>query len=792
MAELNENPVVTAKNAVLPSSNGKFGKVVKTVVLAVVSFSLVVGNYFVEVSFEGKDLAANVAALSVNYDDEMVFPDNGGVLRFAKEQDSGIKNDVRLIGENPGKDPYLFKVNSGKFWGNFLLSDAKVNFVAGRIVIMPDASEVDVSFDGKKIEISNYDGDTYVGILPKDFEFKNYVDWYSPIFVNRLLVPRDSRVVISVDKIDDRTAKLLYSKLIKEFKYSIIPQVEKEAPWAFGNLKKDKKLLEKVKQEVVSDVKKIGGSGLIAGSGFASWVKENLTVMPLKKKELLLNKFLGYFNDALFYSSENDVQKAQDSLDIFIMYLKTLSVDAFSDPSFSKVLAECVQKTRVFTLDDKSYSIYKALLDEKFVSSDDKYKVIGDTWKGVYKGLNVGDAYAKTAFDSYYDKLDTVLGNKENFDFYQMFIAYQNQLFDNLFIKYPTFYKDEYFTVKSVLEKELLSLYEDGQLKNELKQDLISDKIDFLKRLMKFFFDGKVEVLDAKKIVASLFSQINELMPVGSSDVAVISVFETQLKDLGNFWGYLNAPAYSNSTAYGPTHKERYSAYVNDKPNIWDVMTLKADVLGVENVTPKTIDEVRNEVLAVFAEVKDITDLKIGEIKDSTERYIPVDGMAGGYAFTASFDREKVILKDIMAYGEILSDKPITIANLLPLLKGKFAELAPATTEPTTDKQKEESYAQRFARTYVLKQVAKAGFVLDLVNIAVADEVSSVYRVSDVVLKGYEDVKVTFDFVANGEKAKNVMLSINGNPLVMDGEYTLEELAQVVIAEKDFTGKIKR
>ncbi|MFA6305772.1 MAG: hypothetical protein WC651_03520 [Candidatus Gracilibacteria bacterium] len=771
--------------------NHGVGKLVKTGILAVVSLFLVVGNYFVEASFEGKELEAKNEILSVNYAEDVVFPENGGILRFAKEQDSGVKNDVSLIGSNAGKNPYIFKVNSGRFWGNFALSDAKVNFIADRIVIMPDAGVLDVSFDGKKLDIANYDGDTYVGILPKDFEFKKYLDWYSPVFVNRLLVPRDSQISVSVDKIDDRTAKLLYSKLIKEFKYSIIPQADKEATWAFLNLNKDKKFVEKVKQEVVSGIRKSGSFGVSSGAGFISWVEANLTFMPAKKKELLLDRFSEYLDDALYYSSENDVQKAKDSLEAFIVYLKTLSVDASSDPAFAEIIADSLRKTRVFTLDDRQYDVYSALSDERFLKGEDKYKVTGDSWKGVYKGLNVGDVYAKEAFDSYYDKLDKVLGNKANPDFYQIFIVYQNQLFDNLFMKYPVFYKDEYFTVKLVLERELLSLYGDGQTKNEINQDLISDKIDFLKRLMKFFFEGKVVVADARKIVSSLFSQVNELMPVGSSDVAVISIFETQLDDLGNFWGYLNTPEYSNSTAYGPTHKERYSAYIDDKNKIWDIMSLKADVLGEENVKTKTAEEVKNEVLAAFAEVEDVSDLKIGEVKDPSERYVSVDGMAGGYSFTASYDREKVALKDVMAYGEKLSDKPLKIENLLPLLKSKFAEFTPS--QEAEDKEgNEESYAQRFARNYVAKQVAKAGFVVELANISIADEVSSVYRVSEIVLKGYEDVEVTFDFVANGEKAKNVYLLINGNPLVMEGEYTLVELAQVVVAEKDFTGKIER
>ncbi|PJC39071.1 hypothetical protein CO044_01575 [Candidatus Peregrinibacteria bacterium CG_4_9_14_0_2_um_filter_38_9] len=790
MEELNEKQNQEILSGVEFKFKSKFGKVAKVIILAAVSLSLVVGNYFVEASFDSKKLEAENEILFVNYEDGVVFSD-GGLLRFAKEEDSGIKNNLSLIEENIGKDPYLFKVDSGRFWGNFALSDAKVNFIIDRIVIMPDASAIDVSFDGKKLDIANYDGDTYVGILPKDFEFKNYVDWYSPIFVNRLLVPRDSKISVSVDKIDDRTAKLLYSKLIKEFKYSIIPQVEKEDPWTFGNLNKDKKFIEKSKQEVISEIRKAGSSIAVSDSGFISWVTENLTLIPAKKKDLIFNKFSTRLSDALYYSSENDVEKAKSSLDAFDLYLKTLSPDVISSPIFSKIVAEFFRKTRVFTLDDKQYGIYKALLDERFLNGENQYKAIGDMWKGVYKGLNVGDVYAKMAFDSYYDKLDKVLGNKGNLDFYQPFVVYQNQLFDNLFMKYPVFYKDEYFTVKSVLEKELLSLYGDGQLKTELEQDLISDKIDFLKRLVKFFFDGKVAVADAKKIVSSLFSQVNALMPAESSDVAVIAVFESQLKDLGNFWGYLNTPEYSNSTAYGPTHKERYSAYVEDKNKIWDIMSLKADVLGGENVKAKSVEEVESEVLAAFAEVKDVSDLKIGKIQDSKERYVSVDGIAGGYAFTASYDREKVILKDVVAYGETLSDKPVKIDNLLPVLKSKFANFTPEA-EPKNDKQREESYAQRFARTYVSKEVAKAGFVVGLENISMVDEVSAIYRVSDVILEGYAEVKVTFDFVANGEKAKNVYLLINKNSLVMEGEYTLEELAQVVIAEKDFTGKIER
>ncbi|MDP2642830.1 MAG: hypothetical protein Q8P62_03240 [Candidatus Peregrinibacteria bacterium] len=111
MEELNEKQNQEILSGVEFKFKSKFGKVAKVIILAAVSLSLVVGNYFVEASFDSKKLEAENEILSVNYEDGVVFSE-GGLLRFAKEGDSGIKNNLSLIGENLGKDPYFFKVDS--------------------------------------------------------------------------------------------------------------------------------------------------------------------------------------------------------------------------------------------------------------------------------------------------------------------------------------------------------------------------------------------------------------------------------------------------------------------------------------------------------------------------------------------------------------------------------------------------------------------------------------------------------------------------------------------------------
>ena len=204
--------------------------------------------------------------------------------------------------------------------------------------------------------------------------------------------------------------------------------------------------------------------------------------------------------------------------------MATLSADITQGDNYLESLNYYIAKLLVFKPGDSQYEILKFVLDKKFYAKRDVYDVVNNFWLNVYDGIDSGDTRAEEALNDYYKYFSAAGNIFGDTDLYRMYLSYQNQLFDNLLLKYPVFYRDGYFAIKTIFEENLLKLYEDGQLKGELAQAFLSNKIDFMKRLKKFFFEGKLEVKEAREIFKRLFREINDLMPK-DQDLAVIQFF---------------------------------------------------------------------------------------------------------------------------------------------------------------------------------------------------------------------------------------------------------------------------
>lgn len=786
-------------NDFLADKSQKIWQFSKIFVFFVLSFAMVFGNFFVEGGFGSVVKSENKTVFSAfNYEKDNIIPQSG-LIRFANESESGIKNSLNVksaLSDSAG-NKYIFGVDSGKFWGNFMYSNAKINFVVGKIVLIPNHAVFDLTVNGNKLELSVYDGDVYTGLLSENVSVNEYVDGYSPIFMNRLLVPKDTHISINLNKINDDLSKLLYSKLVKEFKYSAIPDEQRESDFVSSNIYNDKKYSENLKQEFISDNLFKGAflGDTVDKGGFLLSVKEFLTFMPDKKNEMMINRLFYFLDGAIFYALKGNDDLSKAMLDNFSEYSLSVPDDVVNSSEYISRFDGSVQNLFLFGLEEKPYKIFRFLLEKKLSSKrnlDDLKNTVNLFWLGVYKGLGSGRIYAADALDSYYKYFDNPMFLQSDPLFYKNYITYQNQLFDNLFLRYSLFYKDGYFAMKDALEQKLLKLYPEGSLKDELRQALINNKIGFLKRLMKFFFDGEVDVAEAKNIVSALVEEANSLMPASASEVAVTTLFEQELKDIGDFWGYLNSPQYYSGNLYGTNHKDRYKVYIDEKQKIWSFINVKEDILGKNSMAKEqTADEVSKEIIDVLSKVEDLKDVKIGEIKDVNQRYVDISAVIGGYPFKASYDRDKNIVKDIYAYDSLISDRPVKLDQLLNLLKQKFAEIAPNVLQ-SDQPLSEETYAERYARIYVSKIVTDAGFDADMDKVQIVDKLNAVYRLDKIQLKGYDDVFVTFDLIMNGETATNVFLSTKGNPIVMNGKYTLEELKALVMAESTFSTGVKR
>ena len=515
---------------------------------------------------------------------------------------------------------------------------------------------------------------------------------------------------------------------------------------------------------------------------FVFWAEENLTFVPEKKYEIVFSHLFEFLDDAIFYANEGDEIASNSSWDEFNGYLVSLPVSVSGSDDFFNRYDSYIDVFEVFSPTDSQYFVLEKLLEKKLLSGRDVYEVLDVFWLDVYEGLNSGSVAGEEALNKYYGYLDNfVIGDRSDLEFYKDYITYQNQLFDNLFLRYSVFYRDGYFAMKNVLEQELLAVFEDDE---ELSQELISNKIDFLKRLKKFFLDGEIDVAEAKQILSRLVEEVDELMPLDDLDVAVIELFETRLDDIGDFWGYLSSPEYHISKTYGATHEERYESYLEEKDKIWDFINIQEDVLG-ETIAEVTVADVVAEIEAAFFTNTDISEVGVGEVLAVDERYINVQGVVGGYPFDAVYDRDKGFLNDVYTYNELVSDRPVKIDNLLVLLQERFADLA----EVDFGEEEEftiESVAERAARLFIAELIAGYGFVVEMDDVSVVDELNAIYRVEEIYKDENEDVVMTFDFVMNGEKAINLFLVVEGDPFVLDGEYTLEELASVASAEEDF------
>lgn len=756
------------------------GNLIKTVVFVLFAAAVLVGNFFLESRFVSGQVVEEDRFNVFDHEKENIIPGNA-VIRFDKDYAAA---QTKVFSQT---NPYIFEIEEGHLWGNFSLSNAKVNILVENLVIIPNGAVFDLKFDKSFLDLAVYDGDVYLGFLPEDLKLNQYVDGYSSLFMNRLLVPKDNRVTVSIKKITDKIKPLLYLKLAKEFKYASVSADEINSEWTKSNLKKDQEFAVNVKKTFKSEIfdEAISLEDRNAFADFILWAEKNLTFVPEKKSDILLDHLFSDLDKAVYssFAADGGTAKAQEFLSSFELGMSLLPPEILASDDFKVRFDKFISDLSIFSSSDATYTVLSALLDKKIAQLEDSYETLNLIWLNVYKSLKDNDFATERALDNYYAFFDKLLGKEADEDFYRMFITYQNQLFDNLLFRYQLFYKDGYFAIKDVFENELLKIYKKADL-NELKQDFISKKIDFMRRLKKFFFEDKVDILQTKKIYSRLYGEINKLMPEDSSAVAVIKLFESELGDFADFWGYLVNSDYHKS-AYGPTHAERYEAYLTDRETIFSFVNVQEEILGDKVARDVDVVDVVNQIEALLQENEELGELELGEIKNVDQRYVDIKAVLGGYPFKAAYDRDTGLLNEVYAYEELISDRAIKLENLLPVLQAKFADVAGDIPGSDGEEYTLETDAQRTARFFIAKKVSEYGFIAKIENISVVDQLNAVYRVSGVTLDGFQNIEISFDIVMNGEIVTNLFMKVEDKPNLVTGKFTLEELVEVVKAEAD-------
>ncbi|MFA5829162.1 MAG: FecR domain-containing protein [Candidatus Gracilibacteria bacterium] len=526
---------------------------------------------------------------------EIYFADFGVIRLNAATQ-------LNFVYADTNTNNLVFDLRKGRVWGDTALTPANLNVIAGGAYLIPQHSSFDLDYDGEKVTIFAQKQHDFVGLVPLDHGFIQATSFKIPDFINTLFLAQGNQISIYNDQIQtnaETLKQLLYSKLLKEFRYGLynMDTIESDS-WISENIKKDIVLFQKSSSDLM---KQFRDRGLIFNSldsiNFQlnqSYEKfsNGLVFDQSKLIQKVLNNFFDQVNDSEYLLMSNRQSEAQDRLNLFKKIVQESDLvynDTYKRELIARLWVE-YSKLNFVLPSDNLYPVRVVLSDlllQNMGTSDaeirEKFLLVRDYLGNAYDIVDINPSVARTALDNYY-KHFTALASKEQNRLSKVvdFFAQDNQIFDNLLRQYSVFYRDSYFAMKNNLEQQWLALLPEGDFKNEEKQTIISNKIDFLKRLQAFFLADKVSVVDARQIVFRLFKEADDLQLPVDAQVAVADLFAQRLQDFGVFYRYLNSQEFVGTTLHGTTHREQFDAFLQlqQKVNISDV---QAEILTQAN-----------------------------------------------------------------------------------------------------------------------------------------------------------------------------------------------------------------
>ncbi len=798
-------------------------KVLKQVVFVFLAFVVLVVGVFIEskvkvVAYNSldRDIVVKVGdgvTLLRDGSGKKIFNDE--VLRIGDEirTDSGGEGIIEYddygrirLGENTslvlrGKflNGYVFSLKAGKVWVNSLYAYSHLNVVAGGALLIPTRSVFSVDFMNGDAFIKSFVGHVYVGLIGKNFSFNKILFSGDKSLINSFLVAQGGQAKISYSKVIKNVGvlgKLLYSKLIKEFNYSLIGDVKDD--FYDKNVKLDKELDGIVKDDFVNV---INGRNLRYGSLDSFRYKfdsalDNVfslfTVVSSKKENRVVDHILNHLFDAEYLFLHNRV----DDGNVRIGILKNMVDEArisLSSKFFKDILDRFKYEYIGFGYVD-SGDVFMKLRDVvadmilQYGMDDDesflfKLQIVRDAMIDAYLAADEGDdSYARASLGRYY-KLMTSFADKYSDRKMISVLAEENQIMSNLLRQYSVFYTDAVFGVKYWLEEKWLSKILLDVDKDEEKRVIISDKIDFLKNVKRFFLNGQISLDDARAVTIRLINEIEDLQP--SDDVAVNKLFDLRLKDYGKFLLFLNSTSLIEIRSSSP--QMAYDDFVASRKGNVSVGDAINEVLGDNGENEEfnssvVIDGIRNDFIRVG-----VDDVKVGEVNSAEQKIVSVNGVLNGVVFSCLYDWNKKIIVEVSVGGNDLASSSVALERLPVVIKKGVEMNEEKDVEESDDNSGEQ--VNKVAKVLLVQKFKSYSLEVGVDDIVVVDVKNGLYRVRNGYVDGYKDFgSVEFNFNDKTSMVSKLVLKGKDFMNVFSGEYELSKVVEVI---SDYVSKDK-
>ncbi len=677
---------------------------------------------------------------------------------------------------------------SGQMWVNNLYNSARITISADGLKIRPQEAllniyridqRVDIHVHRHQVELSLYDA--------------------QGIFLNNLFVSEGNKVTVGLQKLDTILSKLYYSKLVKEFQYSLFDQKTVTSdPWVKENLAKDAKHDTEVRTRERDAIKSAGLKNASIDTVsyelnrfLSNNIKSPLTVIPDKKKDFYINDLFVHIDDAIYLAEAGRLEEATQRLDYFDLtknddfYLKNITSD-----SFKQALEKRIHKL-VFVLPNEDiYLVKQYLLNQRLALKDSDsasyFEFLSYYLDDVYDASRLNYSKATVILENYFKVANAFLAsNQSQNSEYVKSLQVQNHFLDNLLLRYPVFYKREILLAKAKMEKTFLAGLPAGELKNEENQAIISKKIELLKRLQYFFFNDQVQLDVASSVVGTLITNIEDLLPPDASKLAVQEFFKKSLGDFNLFWGFLNNNEFAATNTYGTSNQARYDAYVLSQDENASLIDLANALFTNKNnevvAIPKEeiIRQVKKDLTeAGFKSISFSNDILDGDqmIKIKSASYL-------GFTISGVYDRERSLFSDIYVGGNLLSKSAVKLKNLELLVNDKFGDIKdnlPDTSIPGSSSTTTKS--EKLLISLFVNQLAGYKIILDNDDVEILDKDTGTFHVIGLPLPGAAEALYSFDVLQASDTATNIYIITLRHQIKLKEDVALSDLESAIKA----------
>lgn len=582
-----------------------------------------------------------------NQDNFYIKYGGDGVLRLDKETQLSLKTFDQETGN------IQIEIVSGRVWLNGLYANTDLGLISGKALLLSGQSVLYLDRNDTQSEIYVNRGSVKV-LFVDELNQKVIVNEQDERVINNLLLPQSTALTVYDNKIienKETISRLLFSKLVKEFNYSIFDDSKLIADeWLSRNVEKDLGLTTIIRDQ---RLKKIRTRGLKYSSLDAAnyhldqWLKDFSNILTFSDQRVgdrNMEALYDFLYDAQYLFDYGRKAEAQERLSVFT---------AAANQMFIVYGEDLKDQYRRRVKNEYDYLSFANPSDSLFGLKQVLEKIYLDSVSGTADEQNVkfGFLTEKTGVMAYYAENRDFKNLKQTFDEYMVvfkdlidknsgnnlaissFVQQQNQILDNLLIIYPDFYRQDIFTNKLFVENKYLSLLPSTKDKIEETQTVIAQRISFLKRLQEFFLDNEIPLIDAQNIVALLFTEISKIDLPKENLAAVTGLFNERLQDYGVFSRFLNSQEYVNSQLKGSTPRLRFEAFkrdINVSISIDDLRDEFSNKLEFGNQTQATneevqVDEKENFLIDEDIVLENINDLsKVKDLQTESSETKPV------------------------------------------------------------------------------------------------------------------------------------------------------------------------